>query len=1611
MGRSSRKKSRRPQISDSESEHDEQPQEETTPYKRVTRRRTQVTYAESDISEPESGSKRKGGRTSSSMVLSDSSDEIDTRPKKSRGKRNKKELPRSNTASTTKSKRQNPSRASSRKRVGVVDDSESESDGFGTDEDWKKQDIEMQEESEIEKSDANEDECNICHTGGELFCCDACPRSFHLKCLKPKDKPSPTGLWYCATCRDEGNRLCRNCKKCYQPEEFKVECYHCKMAIHERCSGIPREFLIENPLTFLIKHIHGLNAVANAEKEEASKTESGDSKSPKEETSNGEEGQKKEVEENKDSDANTEENKPAEGTTDPADEEKMETSNAPVAEENVEMAEDEEPMEISTAAPEKDSSSDNNNNDIVTSESKVEKQSNEAEVKTNHHLHGHDVSDYLKTVHYMCYRCQDKYTLDVILDSALPSTEKTPRNLVEYNSYYFCKFKDCPYLWTLWLPYQRVQQLSRMKLRNFLSRAETGYEDDDGLDVGDDDEIDDEGIYESYHGVLLNWLKVEKVLDTRDQASPEGISYPKVLCKWHGREYKDATWEDRVLIAELFPKFLKEHLDRVKMENDLKANNKLYQSMVKERPESLRRFEKFTEQPAYMSVSGGKLHDYQLEGMNWLCHSWNENTSVILADEMGLGKTVQAISLLAYLFNDAKLTRPHLVIAPLSTLSNWARELSFWAPYMNAVLYTGNGKSREIIRQNEFYYTKVKRHSRLTKFEVLLTSYELLLTDQEYLRRIKWRSLIVDEGHRLKNQDSKLLNKLIDFQTELRVLLTGTPLQNKIEELLTMLRFLSPDKFSKEYTEELATEFNDKIMGREEEEEEEEAEEGESSGQQQKQKIVDSLHLQLRPHMLRRMKKDISLKIPSKTELIIRVDLSKKQKELYKGILSRNYNVLQALDKKNKSKVSCRSLINVLTNLRLVADHPLLVESFTEEQLKNQGEMTMKDLENLVIESGKLQLLDRMLVKFKRLGNRLIVFSQFVIMLNILEQYLTMRGYKHLRLDGSTPHSERQIIIDKYNRENSDYFVIIMSTKAGGLGINLATADTVVLFDSDFNPHNDLQALNRAHRIGQTRKVMIYRMITRFTVEEKVMEIAKQKLMLEHIIVRQMGGNKGGEHKLKQGELNNIIKFGTSKLFCDESEEDSLVYTEDVLDKLLDRELQSRAKEKEVVEQEKEADKEGIDDYLSAFKVAHFETSKTTEEEDKKENYWGSLLQIERMLAQQLQAEHDKYGKGKRVRKKIQYSENNQNVSFDSDSPYAGESNASSSSTDEEGGADEIEQEAADLTEKRKRRGMANRNDRKRPEKQITSAAEMSSCLCNRHAYLKKLVNQIEKGDVGSSRREDMLKVGADLLEKVNQSSTSTSASQIGLSNFPMGIYPTGSGGNGFNGSTATGGHYPQGMGPQGMFDIREEFNTQEKRAFINGILLHGVFNHDWKALFNKCAKLSHKTLNQFLDHVRLFIKALQDPMQSNQEIFCGLDSVLIQNRLVQLVALKKKMLTLQQENVKELIIQVTDYHDSIKELNEISLWTPKEDLMLLQSIEKHGYGEWNKIVDDKTIWSDGASEEKPAFKYLFYLIDKKELENEGDFDLAKKYVADFVNARALFVSQCIFKEQEHMGA
>ena len=513
-------------------------------------------------------------------------------------------------------------------------------------------------------------------------------------------------------------------------------------------------------------------------------------------------------------------------------------------------------------------------------------------------------------------------------------------------------------------------------------------------------------------------------------------------------------------------------------------------------------FIKQEEQP--VNLENGVLEDYQLEGLNWLLKLHSMNINGILADEMGLGKTIQTIALLAYL-NLKCDTLTHLIIVPKVTITNWEKEINKWLPKIKLLFFYGNKDERKILTE----HTIKESH-----YDIILTTFECSMKEKTTLALLNYEYLIIDEAQRLKNDLGKFSKTVRKFNSKHILLLTGTPFQNNLHELWSLLNFLMPNIFNN------SEEF-DRIFNLD------------TATEEGQMKIVKQINQLLKPFVLRRLKNEIKYKIPPKKEIFLYVGLSELQKSMYKQILSKNIDVVNGV---NKDRIQ---LLNILMQLKKVCNHPYLFPNIEKGPPYIEGE-------HLVYNSMKLKILDVLLKKIhSENNNKILIFSQMTTLLNILDDYCRYRQFAYLRMDGQTSSEDRDKRIEEFQNPNSDKWIFLISTRAGGLGINLHAANIVILYDSDWNPQVDLQAIDRAHRIGQTKPVIIYRFVCEGTVEEKIVERAAKKLKLDHLIIQK---GKKTENKATAVEMTTMLQYGADKIFSDKNENNEEATIEQILE-------------------------------------------------------------------------------------------------------------------------------------------------------------------------------------------------------------------------------------------------------------------------------------------------------------------------------------------------------------------------------------------------------------------------------------------------------------------------------
>ena len=495
-----------------------------------------------------------------------------------------------------------------------------------------------------------------------------------------------------------------------------------------------------------------------------------------------------------------------------------------------------------------------------------------------------------------------------------------------------------------------------------------------------------------------------------------------------------------------------------------------------------------------------ELRDYQLKGVRWLVALYQNGLNGILADQMGLGKTVQTIGFLSHLRNKGILG-PYLILGPLSTLSNWINEFNRFCPEFPAVLYHGSKQERAEIRSKRLPTSQPITHD----FPVIVTSFEIVMADRKFLQKYNFKYLVVDEGHRLKNFDCKLIRELKFIPTANKLLLTGTPLQNSLPELWSLLHFLLPDVFTSLSQFQGWFDFEDK-------------EDASNEDASKRVKVVEKLHGILKPFLLRRLKGDVETNLPRKKEIVLYAHMVETQRKFNDALVDKTIGDMLQKISGGTAPIGATALNNMLMQLRKNCNHPDLITGGLD------GSIMFPSADELVEQCGKFRLLDRLMTRLRAKGHKVLIFSQMTRMLDLIESFFEQRGnFKVCRIDGSVQWQDRKTQMDLFNTD-PEYGVFLLSTRAGGLGINLTAADTVIIYDSDWNPHQDMQAMDRCHRIGQTKPVHVLRLATAHSVEGKMLSRANSKLALEKLVI-----TKGNFRQEIGKEADATLKGGRKK--------------------------------------------------------------------------------------------------------------------------------------------------------------------------------------------------------------------------------------------------------------------------------------------------------------------------------------------------------------------------------------------------------------------------------------------------------------------------------------------------
>ncbi|PWY88516.1 hypothetical protein BO70DRAFT_359973 [Aspergillus heteromorphus CBS 117.55] len=811
--------------------------------------------------------------------------------------------------------------------------------------------------------------------------------------------------------------------------------------------------------------------------------------------------------------------------------------------------------------------------------------------------------DHLSEITHMTWQCQHCATVPGEVGAIVAWRPVDTRSdaAKDEDREYLIKWKTKSYNHTTWMPGTWVWGFVNHHMRRAFLRSDKSDEPRRTLE---------EAIPEDF-------LRVDIVFDVRyATVTPNSGSkrtfesdlervedVVEMYVKFKGLPYEDVTWDtppDRSSHPERWEDFKAAYEDWVKREyTHIPSQEALRKRISHVRKQSFSTKVVKEGQPDIMT--GGQIMNYQKDGLDWLYYMWFKQQNAILADEMGLGKTIQIIGLFATLIQYHKCW-PFLVVVPNSTCPNWRKEIKAWVPSMRVVTYYGSAFSRKLAQDYEMFADDDPE----LRCHVVVASYETMVDDasRRVLSKVPWAGLVVDEGQRLKNDKSQLYEALSRLRFPFKVLLTGTPLQNNIRELFNLLQFCDPSKKAESLEAEYGTLSKDNIP---------------------------ELHNTLRPFFLRRTKAQVLDFLPPCAQIIVPVSMAMVQKKLYKSILAKNPQLIKAIFQRRDGGKSLKqtekhNLNNILMQLRKCLCHPFVYSRAIEEKTASSAASHRA----LVDAAGKFQLLELMLPKLRERGHRVLIFSQFLENLDILEDFLEGLGLPFLRLDGKMTSLEKQKTIEDYNAEDSPYFVFLLSTRSGGVGINLATADTVIIMDPDFNPHQDMQALSRAHRIGQKNKVLVFQLMTRGSAEEKIMQIGKKKMVLDHVLIDRMVAEEDDGR-----DLESILRHGAQALFDDDDSGD-VRYDPESVDKLLDRSQAEQVMSPDEGNQESQFsfarvwanDQQNLEDQLETVE----------EEAPPSADVWEKILwEREQAAAEEARRKAETLGRGKRKRTAVDY--------------------------------------------------------------------------------------------------------------------------------------------------------------------------------------------------------------------------------------------------------------------------------------------------------------------------------------------------------------------------------------
>ncbi|KAF2673336.1 hypothetical protein BT63DRAFT_445606 [Microthyrium microscopicum] len=493
------------------------------------------------------------------------------------------------------------------------------------------------------------------------------------------------------------------------------------------------------------------------------------------------------------------------------------------------------------------------------------------------------------------------------------------------------------------------------------------------------------------------------------------------------------------------------------------------------------------------------LFDYQKTGVRWLHELYQQQVGGIVGDEMGLGKTIQIISFLAGLHYSEQMKAPTIVVCPATVMRQWVDEFHKWWPPLRVSILHSSGSGMINVREekdfeDELEYERADRGAapksknyksakgivdRVFKHgHILVTTYSGLQTYAELLLSREWQYAVLDEGHKIRNPNTAITLYCKELRTPNRIILSGTPMQNNLVELWSLFDFVYPMRLGTLVTFRQQFEYPIKQGG---------YSHASNLAVETAMKCAETLKDAISPYLLQRFKVDVAADLPKKSERVLFCKLTSKQRREYKHFL----------DSGDMASITAgkRQPLYGVDILRKICNHPDLVDHkrLSKKPDYDYGDPAM---------SGKMQVVKALLELWKTNGHKTLLFAQHRIMLDILQRFLNnMEGFNYMRMDGNTTIKDRQTLVDKFNRDPNIH-VFLLTTKVGGLGVNLTGADRVIIYDPDWNPSTDVQARERAWRLGQKKEVEIYRLMTAGTIEEKIYHRQIFKQFLTNKILR-----------------------------------------------------------------------------------------------------------------------------------------------------------------------------------------------------------------------------------------------------------------------------------------------------------------------------------------------------------------------------------------------------------------------------------------------------------------------------------------------------------------------------